>query len=126
MFKKTHLVTLNGKPVSNVSEYMLAGKICNPGNNHLIIKQMWEKAADDLQNHLGSQAIVKLVKCGSNLDGYAFYKLIAKPVIKLKKVILFVPLIKKKIKGSNKKYFESSYLNNQVLNQKKQFIKGGL
>jgi len=37
-------------------------------------------------------------------------------------VVCYIPLIKKKLKGSNKKYHPTSYLNKFILDQDKNLI----
>ena len=125
MMTQVSLLSLNGKPVADELDYLKALRNNSKSNvnyPHQEIKLMWDQAAKKLQNEMGNKFIITLKKSGTKYNSYDFYKLVIKKVEKLKKVILFIPMIKKNIKGTNQKYFETSYLNNQVLNEHKQFI----
>tara|TARA_R100000353_G_C6464506_1_gene184825 strand:+ start:337 stop:759 length:423 start_codon:yes stop_codon:yes gene_type:complete len=85
------------------------------------IERLWTKGAEELQKE-NKNFVITLSKGKKTWNGWDTYSYIKKPVAKFKKVVCYIPLIKKKLKGSNKKYHPTSYLNKFILDQDKNLI----
>lgn len=106
MLTNDAIVTVRNKPVSNVEQYLDAVEI-----RYADLSDIWNKYAADTQEIMGPNFVITL-KQNSNFE----YQMQVHPVLKKKKVIVYVPVIKGKKKIS-------SYFNRQFFTDKKTFIK---
>jgi len=106
MLTNDAIVKVRNKPVSNVEQYLDAVEI-----RHCDLSDIWNKQAAETQTIMGSNFVVTL-KQGSNFD----YQIQVHPVLRKKKVTVYVPVVKGKKKIS-------SYFDGQFFTDKKQFIK---
>jgi hypothetical protein len=106
MLTNDAIVKVRNKPVSNVEQYLDAVEI-----RHCDLSDIWNKQAAETQKIMGSNFVVTL-KEGSNFD----YQIQVHPVLRKKKVTVYVPVVKGKKKIS-------SYFDGQFFTDKKQFIK---
>lgn len=135
MYKKTalcHLKNKDGKkiPISNCRDWVQAQHTTMSWNATEVrsnlyafnnyVEKLWLKGAEVLQKE-NKNFVITLSK-GKNYQGFTTYNFVKKPIVKFKKVVCYIPLIKKKLKGSNKKYFPTTYLNKFILDQDKNFI----
>jgi hypothetical protein len=106
MLTNNAIVTVRNKPVSNVEQYLDAVKI-----RYADLTDIWNNYAADTQEIMGPNFVVTL-KQNSNSE----YQMQVHPVLKKKKITVYVPVVK------GKKNI-SSYFNGQFFTDKKQFIK---
>ena len=136
MFKNVslcYLKNLDGKkiPISNARDWVQAQHSTMSWNATEVrynrpafddyVKKLWLKCLEVLQKE-NKNFVITLNDRGKNWQGFKTYNYVYKPVAKFKKVVCYVPLIKKKIKGSSKKYHPTSYLNKFILDQDKNLI----
>ena len=100
------IVKVRNKPVSNIGQYL---DVLDIAEFELI--SIWKKQAAETQAIMGSNFVVTL-KQGSNFE----YQIQVHPVLRKKKVTVYVPVVKGKKKIS-------SYFDGQFFTDKKQFIK---
>lgn len=86
------------------------------------IEKLWIKGAEKLQTENKNKFVISLSKGKKTWNGWDTYSYVKKPIAKFKKVVCYIPLIKKKLKGSNKKYHPTTYLNKFILDKDKNFI----
>ena len=106
MLTNDAIVKVRNKPVSNVSQYLDAIDIAE-----FELKSIWKKHAAETQETMGPNFVVTL-KQNSNLE----YQMQVHPVMKKKKVTIYVPAVKGKKKIN-------SYFDGQFFTDKKTFIK---
>ncbi len=106
MLTNDAIVKVRNKPVSNVKQYL---DVLDIAEFELI--SIWKKHAAETQEIMGSNFVVTL-KQGSNFE----YQIQVHPVLRKKKVTVYVPVVKGKKKIS-------SYFDGQFFTDKKQFIK---
>ena len=120
-YKHVALCKLNGKPIYGEQSYLNA--ISRTSKPIEAAKFLWQQAANKLQKQLGNGFVVTLKKCGVKHNGFGYYKLVTKKVERLRKVVLFVPYIKGKTRGSNNKLKEARYLDKFILDGKKEYVR---
>ena len=106
MLTNDAIVKVRNKPVSNVEQYLEAVEI-----RYADLSDIWNKYAAETQAIMGSNFVVTL-KQNSNFE----YQIQVHPVLRKKKVTVYVPVVKGKKKIS-------SYFDGQFFTDKKQFIK---
>ena len=106
MLTNDAIVKVRNKPVSNVEQYLEAVEI-----RYADLSDIWNKYAAKTQAIMGSNFVVTL-KQNSNFE----YQIQVHPVLRKKKVTVYVPVVKGKKKIS-------SYFDGQFFTDKKQFIK---
>jgi len=119
-YKKAALCSFKGKPVYD--EFSYINILSRSSKPIQYAEYLWQQAAKKLQKQLGSKFVVSLKKCGMKENGFDYFKIIQKPVERLRKVVLFVPYVKGKTKGSKNKLKEARYLNGCILNHKKEYV----
>ena len=136
MFKNVslcYLKNLDGKkiPISNARDWVQAQHTTMSWNATEVrynsfafdnyVKKLWLKGLEVLQKQ-NKNFVITLNDKGRNWQGFRTYNYVKKPIAKFKKIVCYVPLVKKKLKGSSKKYHPTSYLNKFILDQDKNFI----
>jgi len=106
MLTNDAIVKVRNKPVSNVEQYLDVVEL-----RYCDLYDIWKKHAADTQKIMGPNFVVTL-KEGSDFD----YQMQVLPVIKKKKITVYVPVVKGKKKIN-------SYFDGQFFTDKKQFIK---
>ena len=106
MLTNDAIVKVRNKPVSNVEQYLDAVEL-----RYCDLYDIWNKYAADTQKIMGPNFVVTL-KEGSDFD----YQMQVLPVIRKKKITVYVPVVKGKKKIS-------SYFDGQFFTDKKTFIK---
>ena len=106
MLTNDAIVKVRNKPVSNVEQYLDAVEI-----RYAYLSDIWNKYASDTQEIMGPNFVVTLKK-GSNFE----YQMQVLPVLKKKKMVIYVPVVKGKKKIN-------SYFDGQFFTDNKTFIK---
>ena len=106
MLTNDAIVKVRNKPVSNVEQYIDVVKL-----KHCDLYDIWKKHAADTQEIMGPNFVVTL-RGGEDFD----YQMQVFPVIRKKKITVYVPVVKGKKKIN-------SYFDGQLLTDKKTFIK---